>query len=291
MGYFLRRAMSGRQMVIPIEKERYELLAKARQTLIDAGSFEERYELLLGNFAAFELYCAETALRSNLELDFRYEKFASVFSEANRHAINFLATTRQYADQVVRDFKHLELSEPFDVLARRLLNQAHEKALAYRFVYELRNFVQHRATAVHGSKGRNGNDAWLEGTMLYCQKKHLVADKGKFKQKVLDELDDEIDLLAMFRDYMASVSRVQLPLRKQIKQACIDAREVIQEACVEFSEAQVNEDKRSKPATGLTAVKGEIDAYTDPVTLMLDWDDARVVLAEKNSRPITVPKA
>lgn len=289
MNYFLRRATLGRQVVIQIDKERYELLAQARKTLVDAGSFEEHYELLLGNFAAFEMYAAEVALRNNLEADWRYEKFASVLSEGNRHAINFLATTRKYADQVVRDFKHLKLPEPFDVLAKRLLSEAYDQALAYRFVCELRNFVQHRAVAVHGTKGRSGNDTWLEGTMLYCQKKYLLEDKGKFKQKVLDELDDIIDLLAMFRLYMASVSRVHLALGKHIKQVCIGARQVIQQARDEFAEAQTNEDKKSNPATGLTAVKGEIDAYTDPVVLMLDWDDTRVLLTAKNCRLITVP--
>src|SRR5690606_6516136 len=211
------------------------------------------------NFAAIEMYSANVALRNNLELDFRYERFASVLSEANRHAINFLATTRKYADQVVRDFKHLELSEPFGVLAKRMLSEAYDKTLAYRCVCELRNFVQHRATAVHGTKGRGGSDTWLEDTMLYCQKKRLLEDKGKFKQKVLDELDDDIDLLAMFREYMASVSRVQLALRKHVNQACLEAREVIQQARDEFAEAQTSEDKKSKPATGLTAVKGEND--------------------------------
>lgn len=288
MNYYLRRATLGSQVLIEIDEARYNHLRDARRTLVDAGSFEEHYELLLGNFAAFEMFSAQEALRNNLELDFRYVKFASIFSEGNRHAINFLATTRMYADQVVRDFKHLKLSEPFNALAKRLLSEAYDEKLAYRFVCELRNFVQHRAVAVHGSKGRDGNDTWLEGTMLYCQKKRIVEDKGKFKQTVLDELDDNIDLLVMFRGYMASVSRVQLALRKQIKQSCIDARAVIQEACDEFSKAQGTEGQAGNPAIGLTCVKGEGRNFTDPVNLMLDWDNARVVLANKNTRPITV---
>lgn len=61
MGYFLRAAHIGPQTIVEISKARYELLGKARRTLVDAGAFEERYELLLGNFTAFEMFCAEVS--------------------------------------------------------------------------------------------------------------------------------------------------------------------------------------------------------------------------------------
>lgn len=286
MRYYLRRATIGPQTVIEIDEARYTLLKQARKTLIDAGSFEERYELLLGNFAAFEMYCAGVALRNNLELDFRYEAWAAAISEANRHAINFLATTRQYADQVKRDFKHLDFEESFEDCAKRLLSEAYDGSMAYRFVCELRNYVQHRASAVHGLKGRDESDSWLEGSMFYAIKKRIVEDKGKFKQRVLDELEDRIDLLAMFREYIASMSRVQIQLRKHVQHRCEDAREAVQEACEEFTRAQVDESQNSKTATGLQAVKGSPTEPIDPVPLMLDWDDARIILAKKNMVPI-----
>src|SRR3546814_12325641 len=94
------------------------------------------------------------------------------------------------------------------------------------------------------------------GTKLYCQKKLILEDRGKFKLRVLEKLDDEIDMLFMFRGYMAQVSRVQFELRKQIKDLCDKARGDIQEAMTEFAEAQGDDDDDTLEhrAIGLTVV-------------------------------------
>src|SRR3546814_233732 len=242
MKYYLRRHAIGPQVMVEIDQARYERLVASRRTLVDALSFEQRYELLLGNFTAFEMFCAELSVRSNFEFDFRYETWAIVLADANRHALNFLATARQYADQLVRGFKHLDRSEPFSETADRLLSNAYDEAVEYQFVYELRNYLQHRSVAIHGMKGRGKDAPWAEGTKLYCQKKLILEDRGKFKLRVLEKLDDEIDMLFMFRGYMAQVSRVQFELRKQIKDLCDKARGDIQEAMTEFDEAQGDDD-------------------------------------------------
>lgn len=290
MGFFLRRAALGPQKIIEIDEERYTLLANARKTLISAGAFEQRYELLLGNFTAFEVFCAETSVRRKLEFDGRYEKWAHVLSEANRHAINFLTTTRQYADSVSRGFSHLSLSESFADIAPRLLREAYGKSPEYRFVYELRNYVQHRAVAIHGIKSRKDEPSWTEGALFHCTKKSILEDQGKFKQKVLDETCDEVDILWVFRGYMAAVSRVQIELRKHVDSSCEQAREAIEQAMHDFSNAQAGDDEQPKSAIGLSAVKGEIGAFTDPVMLLLEWDNARIALAQKNIRPVTILK-
>lgn len=291
MGYFLRGAHIGPQTILEITDARYELLANARRTLVDAGAFEQRYELLLGNFTAFEMFCAEVSFRGTFEFEFRYEKWAVAISAANRHAINFLTTARLFADHVVRDFRHLALPEPFSDAAKRLLSEAYDSTLGYQFVCELRNHVQHRAVAVHGIEGRPDGAPWSEATMIYCQKKLILEDRGTFKMRVLDQLEDHIDVLAMFRAYMGAVSRVQLALRKLIHQACIESREAIELAMKDYASAQEEDETVRGRVIGLTAVKGEIGKFSDPVLLILDWDDARVAWGDKNSRAIYPPKS
>lgn len=290
MGYYLRGAHIGPQTVVEISAARYELLAGARRTLVDAGAFEQRYELLLGNFMAFEMLCAEVSLRGTFEHEFRYGKWADVFSAANRHAINFLSTARLFADHVVRDFKHLALPELFADAAKRLLSEAYDATLGYQFVCELRNHVQHRAVSVHGVRGRSKGASWSEATIIYCQKKLILEDRGDFKMRVLDQLEEHIDVLAMFRAYMASVSRVQMALRKLISQECIDSREAIELAMKDYASAQEEDGPVKGRVIGLTAVKGEVGKFSEPVLLILEWDDARVAWGDKNSRAIVLPK-
>lgn len=206
MGYFLRGAHIGPQTIVEIDSARYELLVNARKTLVDAGEFERGYELLLGNFTAFEMFCAEVSLRGTFELEFRYEKWAEVLSEANRHAINFLTTARLFADHVVRDFKHVALPEPFSDAAKRLLSEAYDATLGHQFVCELRNHVQHRAAAIHGVKGRPDGASWPEATMIHCQKNLILEDRGSFKMRVLEQLDDHTHRLIQ-----GTVRRIRLP--------------------------------------------------------------------------------
>src|SRR3546814_16602444 len=125
------------------------------------------------------MFCAELSVRSNFEFDFRYETWAIVLADANRHALNFLATARQYADQLVRGFKHLARSEPFSETADRLLSNAYDEAVVYQFVYELLNYLQHRSPAIHGLQGRGTHAPWTEGTKLYFPKKLILEGRGK----------------------------------------------------------------------------------------------------------------
>lgn len=122
--------------------------------------------------------------------------------------------------------------------------------------------------------------------MLYCQKKLILEDRGKFKMRVLERLDDEIDMLAMFRGHMAQVSRVQFELRKKIKGHCEVARSSIQEAMSEFANAQGVEDDDSleNRAIGLTVVMRDGGSFISPVQLLLKWDDARIILGDKNCK-------
>lgn len=289
MEYFLRRASIGPQVVIEIAKERYDRLARARKTLIDAGTFEQHYELLLGNFKAYEMYCAQVSLQSSVEVDFGYDTWSEILSEANRNAINFLATTKMYADQVGRNFKHLDLEEPFSTQVKKRLSEAYDNNLAYRFLCELRNHGLHRALVIHGSSGSGKKHSWLEKTSLQCHKARIEEDKGEFKQRVLDELPEKIDVLDMFRKFMVAVSRAHVELRKSVKTYWEDARSDIQQAMDEFAKAQ---DPQEGPhsAVGLTACLREGDKWTKPVALLLKWDDARIELSNKNSIRIQLPK-
>src|SRR3546814_872933 len=140
-------------------------------------------------------------------------------------------------------------------------------------------------------KGRGKDAPWAEGTKLYCQKKLILEDRGKFKLRVLEKLDDEIDMLFMFRGYMAQVSRVQFELRKHIKDLCDEARADIQEAMTEFAEAQGGDDGDTLEhrAIGLTAVTQDGEKFINPVQLLLKWDNARIVLGDKNCKKMSSP--
>jgi len=121
--YQLKGAHIGPQTIVEINADRHEALARARQCLVDAGNFERRYALLVGNFLALEEFTAITHLRGEVRWDIGYESGDTVLLEANRHVINFFTSAKAYVDQVNSDFKVLGAEDWFHEQARRHLGQ------------------------------------------------------------------------------------------------------------------------------------------------------------------------
>jgi hypothetical protein len=266
--------------MVSIDADRHRALCQARSTFVDAGAFEQRYEILLGNHLALEQFCAEWSLRREVEMDHRYETGARVILEANRHVMNLLSAARSYADHVVRDFKHLGLSPAFQEQAEALMSEAYDRSLSYRVMCALRNYVQHRATPVHGMTSGKKSGCWADMLVIYCQKKTL-KEEGKFKASVLAEMEDQVDLRLVAREYMRGVSSVHVELRKRVDEHCREARRLHEEAIAEFVAAQ-REPELGTPGIGLTVCREVEGKFVDVHPILLAWDDVRVLLAGKN---------
>lgn len=106
--YVLEQRVLGPHLRVGISEDRYNELARAKKVLSEALSFEQRYELLLGNFISMELAMTEIGLRAKVEPSYRYSDVAEHLEKANRHVVNLLTAMRGYADQVLQDFKCLE---------------------------------------------------------------------------------------------------------------------------------------------------------------------------------------
>lgn len=276
-GYILEQFIIGPRLQLPISEGRYKELAHARIVLSDALAFEQRYELMLGNFLAMELAFTEICLRTKVEPQHRYINSAEILETANRHVVNTLTAMRAYADQVVQDFKCLELTPTFGQVAKSKLNEAFSRSLDYRFMCSLRNHVQHKATAVHGfvaddDRTRDAN-GWVETVTFYANKETLTADKD-FKSRVLDEQPQKIDIRRRTRRSVQALGEVHLALRNVSKDEVARARSAIELATLEYKE------RGAESVIGLGARR--VGDTTTDVALLLDWDDVRLRLVDKN---------
>ncbi|MDR0226032.1 MAG: hypothetical protein LBI66_06395 [Burkholderiaceae bacterium] len=277
MQYTLEQAVINPHLKLPISEARYIALAHAREVLLDAIDFEQRYELLLGNFISMEMALTEIGLRSKLEFTFEYRDVAHNIEQANRHLVNLLTTMKGYADQVVQDFKCLKLELNFCTAARDELTQAFERCSDYRFMCSLRNHVQHRASAVHGFESdddmRGDGNNWVESVRFTAHKRHLSADKG-FNARVLNEQPEKIDVRRCARRSMEELGAAHLRLRKLVADHVLLARSTIEGAIAEYKNAGADS------ALALVA-RRDGDKDTD-VLVFLDWDDVRMELVRKN---------
>jgi hypothetical protein len=279
-GFILEQRVLGPHVHLEISKARYDELAHARSILSDALTFEQRYELLLGNFIAMELAFTEISLRSKLEPQFGYSDSAAILSEANRHVINFLTALKSYIDQAPQDFKCLDLDPGFGKVVKQQLESAFERSSDYRFIYTLRNHVQHSANPVHGFEGdadpKGDPNAWVESVKLNANRTSLEEDK-EFKKKVLEEQPQKIDVRRRVRQAMNEIGLVHLALRAVANDHVKRARKAVEAAIKEYLDAGADS------SVGLVATRvGDINS---DVPVFLAWDDVRVQLAQKNARP------
>lgn len=278
-GFILEQRVLGPHLQLGISRARYDELAHARTVLSDAFTFEQRYELLLGNFIAMELAFTEISLRSKLEPQFGYSDSAAILSGANRHVVNFLTALKSYIDQAPQDFKCLELDPRFGKVVKQELEAAFERSSDYRFIYTLRNHVQHSANPIHGFEGdadpKGDPNAWVESVRLNSNRTSLEEDK-EFKKKVLEEQPQKIDVRRRVRQAMNEIGLVHLALRAVTDDHVKRARKAAEAAIKEYLGAG------AESSVGLVATRvGDIKS---DVAVFLDWDDVRVQLAQKNGR-------
>jgi hypothetical protein len=280
--YFLRRRVIHPQEDLTIQEVDYLELRSARSTLVDAFSFEQKFDLLRENFIALELAATEWSLRATIESNYSYGTISSVMQQASRHLMNLLSSARAYDDQVRQDFKHLDLSPPFGEQVKRKLSEQYDLSADYRLMAALRNYVQHHAPPVHSFSGNSArkSDDWAHAVSIRALKSQLSEDKT-FKPKVLAEMPAQVDLRSAARAYVNALSVVHIDLRKVVQPQIDLARETVRQ----WTERYLANGNDS--AIGLYAHRSLTGADDpSPILLLLDWDDVRVSLKEKGSTPI-----
>jgi hypothetical protein len=263
-------------IAIPICTQEFLALTSARQTLVDALAFEQKFELLLRNYLDFEEKSARLSLEMLAGMDYTtYQSVAMVLLEANRLVMNVMTAARSYIDQVKQDFKNLPLERPFKELAELHLSEEYDANFDYRFMETLRNHSQHKGMPAHGYSA--GDD--VHNAIIFHSSRDELVESGTLKSSVLKEMPEKVDLRACARRYIECLSTVHVKLRSRVATLVEDARTRIESTIAMFSR------ENGGRALGLHAHR-IINGKHEWVGLMLEWDDVRSHLSRKNDAPI-----
>lgn len=281
--YWLRRIILGPQNAITLTQGAFEKILNARDILRDAKDFEERYEMLLGNFLDLEKFFSDYTIESQLSFSYKYENLSVIFMDANRRVMNLLTTFKSYLDQSPRDFKKCNI--PFKERFKAATKNSYDQSKAYRFISALRNHVQHHSPPVHRIKSGGRSEAWPEPIKFICEPKYLLENID-FKRAALEGLDEEIDLREQIRDFMVEMSKIHLSLRAEMEEQVKFARKIFEQTIEDYIVQQAE----PASALGLAICVKFGDKYVSKQSVMLDWDDTRERLVEKNSHILRIKK-
>jgi len=215
----------GYDQTVELTKEEYDDAIAAKQGVVAALSLEEKINLVLENYVEFELELLQLTTRQMIFTNIQWSKFVGELQLVNRRLVNLLTACRLYIDQTKHEISQLYGNPSNELSATEgALSAEYDSCLGYRVMEALRNHVQHQSLPVdrltykqarveHGTDNRSQN---LCAPLLSVTR--LEEQKG-FKAKVLAELKgqgDMVDLKPFARDYVVSLVRAHMELRKRI---------------------------------------------------------------------------
>lgn len=263
MRYGVRQMTLGNDRFVELTADEYSAASSARQRLLDALHIEQKFRLLLANYAELEEELLRLTNRKLIFDNITWELLHDDLYEISRRLINLLTTARLYVDQVKHDISGLygKDSQQFNA-AEQAFSAQYDKLFGYRAMEALRNFVQHRSLPLHGirySRTRTNSkhgDLWQHICTPAISIEAIEAEGG-FKQQVFEEMKTavdkkkEVDLKPLVREYMTGLMAAHAAVRHLIE-ADVKAAETTFNAVV-----QKFMDAHGKDSLGIALVQEE----------------------------------
>ena len=145
MKYLLRKVVSDDIPEVEITAKEYAAFERARSVLTNALAIEEKYQIVLSNYLAFEkeLLVATAVAMVREPLD--YSDAFRVQQRLNICLANLLTAARLYEGSISQNVRECVPDVPgAEDKVENLFSKEYGENKAYRFMKALRNYVQHR---------------------------------------------------------------------------------------------------------------------------------------------------
>jgi hypothetical protein len=218
--FAIRRLSSGVDGDLSLTREEFEEISSSQSLLLRTLAIEQRYDILVGNYADVELQLLTCALQHLVHPSQQRSDFDKATTSIDRVLMNFLSSARGYIEQV----KSGALSSDLDVINKQL-SQAYNGALAFRVMEALRNYTQHSGLPTHVLVYRGAwenldspeNKKRQENVIPALRTDVLRQDKA-FKVTTLKELEllgqDSHPLMPFVREYLSCLSSFHMRMRE-----------------------------------------------------------------------------
>ncbi len=290
MTYIIRKAVLGTVPEIEITASEFADLKAARKVLSDAFATEEKYEIVITNFIDLEKQLLNVAVIDKIRHKPSYSEIFETRSILNTRLVNLLTATRLYLDQLPQHVAHcLPNSPDVHIDVKRRCSEEYDQHFEFRFMEALRNHVQHRGIPIHfvrhGSRWTSLDESkQMEFyVQISAQLDKLEADE-KFKKSVLAEIEEDVDLIATTRKYVESISAIHQYVRDTISDSVTAARTTIEAVHVRYSQLH------SDSLIGISAFELGEEGVRSSIPLLLDWDDVRIQLQQRNWQLVNLSK-
>jgi hypothetical protein len=286
MQYMLRALVVGAAPEIKISAADFDALHAAHVALTAGGAIEEKFEILLSNYLDLEKAAVNLTTEQMVRGEISYPRLFETRMALNRMLVNLLTTTKLYLDHLPHHANEI-IGKARQGEVEALARQEYDADFRYRFMEALRNYVQHRGFPAHGISFPRRKVEHKRRDFVFSLEfsslRQRLADDDKFKRSVLNESPDRIDLKDCSRYYVERLSAIHTKVRGLTGPVLDPARQLVAKAM-----AQYKEEYQRRP-TGLAALRQDAKGKTElAVPLLLDWDDIRLTLLERNQEIVNL---
>jgi hypothetical protein len=216
----LRQLAIGVAHEISLSQERFEELRLARHGLARMLGVEEKFDMLMENYAELEDELLIRTARSLLFSELSWDHMMGVMALIDRRLLNLLAAARMYVDHVPRDLKAIGFdSAAFEADA----SAQYDACLGYRVMVALRNYAQHKGAVVRGLSYAwpRSDEGGRAHTIEFALRLEDLQADAAFKKPVLNELlalgEPKLELKPNVRDYISSLNKIHRSMRERTK--------------------------------------------------------------------------
>ena len=193
-----------------------------------ASNAEEKFDLILENFAEYEQTLLELAFQHSLYHGTIEELLDGSLILINRRLSNLLSSARLYIDQIAHELSEIygkksEEASKFEIAT----NTAYDTSPGYCVMETLRNFSQHRGLPIHQvSFSADADDAGgvrkVRCSVKPSTKIETLKTDSKVKPAAIEQLELSQDkngfaeITSFVRQYVEALANVHGVLRKTI---------------------------------------------------------------------------
>jgi hypothetical protein len=250
MKHLIQNRVSRNSSEVEIDGALYEKITEALRNLFEIQFIEEKFDLVIENYLEFEDTLSQLTSRF-MVVGTTNESFNNERILVNRRIVNLLTATKAFTDQSRHHFSNIFHGNPLKLeQLSKIFSSQYDDLSEYRAMEAIRDYVQHRDSPVHSMTHSQRVDTTgspinaIFGVTAYI-KIDVLKEDGKFKKKILDELEqkgDQIDLRLLVRGYVEGIWRVQQWIRSELSESTIEWETTLRVAKDLFINTHPNED-------------------------------------------------
>lgn len=286
MKHGITRRILGDDTFLEISENEYAEIAKAKSSLIHALHVEEKFDIVLQNYADVERELLSRALGNVLSGPAGWSESIGRLQVFNRRMINLLTTCRLYLDQVIHNIREI-FGDDSQVEAelKAETKKEYEKYFGYRVLEAMRNYVQHRGFPIHrvvlnANRIEEGDQFAIRHVVIPQIDVREVGKDKKFKVSVLKEMEPQgryIDVRPLVRQYIASIGRIHDCARKRLEDRLTSDESTLTKADADYKQIG------GQDSVGLAAVQLDYNGQTvDYIEIFDDFIERRKELMRRN---------